>query len=122
MHMLVFLKDMRQIRLKTIRGDIPWSTPELAHEVHSRQHSDEGVLPKHDGPSELLNVNGQPCLRLHHPKKSVCYQSKSLYFHPFTSFEVSHGCADVRRECHAATVRYIVRRQVSRQSNDGRPV
>ena len=70
MHMLVFLKDMRQIRLKTIRGDIPWSTPELAHEVHSRQHSDEGVLPKHDGPSELLNVSGQPCLRLHHLKEA----------------------------------------------------
>ena len=44
MHMLVFLKDMRQVRLKTICGDIPWSSPELAHQVHSRQHSNEGAL------------------------------------------------------------------------------
>ncbi|KAJ7359032.1 hypothetical protein OS493_019939 [Desmophyllum pertusum] len=67
LHMLVFLKEMRHIRLNTIRADVPWSEPELAHLVHKLQPSDKGALPQNDGPSELLDFDGQPCLRLHHP-------------------------------------------------------
>ena len=68
MHMLVFLKGMWQMHLKIIRGNIPWSSAELAHQVHSLQHSNEGALPRNNGPSELLDVNGQPCLCLHNPE------------------------------------------------------
>lgn len=70
LHMLVFLKDMKYIRLNTIRGDIPWSEPELAHLVHKLQPSDKGCLSYREQPSELNVKDGQPCLNLHHPAEA----------------------------------------------------
>ena len=44
LHMLVWLDNIKQIRLNLIRGDIPWGNVRLAKTVAELQKSDKGCL------------------------------------------------------------------------------
>lgn len=95
LHMLVFLKDMKYIRLNTIRGDILWSEPELAHLVHKLQPSDKGCLSYREQPLELNVKDGQPCLNLHHPAEAFADNLRTYISTVIPALKCRmYGCAD----------------------------
>lgn len=66
-HLLVWLKDIKRIRLNLLRADIPWSDPDFAFEVSNLQKSDKDALPLNDCSTQVVSTNGTTLLRLHHP-------------------------------------------------------
>jgi hypothetical protein len=66
-HLLVWLKDLKRIRLNLLRADIPWHHPDLSFLVSNLQKSDKGAMPFNASSTEVLSSNGTASLRLHHP-------------------------------------------------------
>ena len=66
-HLLVWLKDIAKIRLPLLRGDIPWSEPDLAFQVSSLQRSDKGALAANENSTDIITLTDSKILRLHHP-------------------------------------------------------
>ena len=66
-HLLVWLKDIAKIRLPLLRGDIPWSEPDLAFQVSSLQRSDKGALAANENSTDIITSTDSKIFRLHHP-------------------------------------------------------
>ena len=67
LHMLVWLKNAKQIRLDLIRGDIPWANMKLAKMVNELQKSDKGCLEKSVDKTDVHVVDETEYLKLFHP-------------------------------------------------------
>ena len=52
-HLLVWLKDIKQSRFNLVRADVPWS--------------DKGAMPLNDSATQVVLTSGTPLLKLYHP-------------------------------------------------------
>ena len=66
-HLLVWLKDIKRIRLNLLRADIPWSNRDIAFDVNNLQKSDKAALPLNNSSTEVISNNGSMLLKLYHP-------------------------------------------------------
>ena len=66
-HLLVWLKDLKRIRLNLLRADIPWSHEDISFQVSNLQKSDKSALPLNNSPTEVISTNSGALLKLHHP-------------------------------------------------------
>ena len=66
-HLLVWLKDIKRIRLNLLRADIPWSHPDVSFDVAHQQKSDKGAMPLNDSATVVSQSNGTTLVKLHHP-------------------------------------------------------
>jgi hypothetical protein len=69
-HLLVWLKDIKRIRLKLLRADIPWADPQLSYEVSKLQKSDKGAFVLTNDQTEVLSVRETQVVKLHHPAEA----------------------------------------------------
>ena len=69
-HLLVWLKDIKRIRLKLLRADIPWADPQLSYEVSKLQKSDKGAFVLTNDQTEVLSVRETQVVKLHHFAKA----------------------------------------------------
>ena len=66
-HLLVWLKDIKRIRLNLIRADIPWADPELSYQISKLQKSDKGAVHLRNEPTQVECINDVKVLKLYHP-------------------------------------------------------
>lgn len=70
LHMLVWLKNPKEIKINALRADIPWDNPELAYHAADLQKSDKSALPINIGKTEVKTVNEKDAITFFHPPEA----------------------------------------------------
>lgn len=52
LHMLVWFKELKDLKPNLIRADIPWNDLNLAYEVNKLQPSNKGSIPRNENKTE----------------------------------------------------------------------
>ena len=76
LHLLVWLKNMKQIQHSFIRADVPWEDLGIAFDVQNLQPADSGSLPLNNEATSFVETDGKQVMHLHHPQedfaKNLC--------------------------------------------------
>ena len=78
-HLLVWLKDIKRIRLNLVRADIPWCNGDLSFDVSNLQKSDKGAMPLNDSATQVVLTNGTLLLKLYYPADAFAVKSSCIY-------------------------------------------
>ena len=69
-HILVWLKNLKQVNVKPIRADIPWRDIDSAYLVFSLQKSDKDSLPMNGDDTKVDSHNGVSSISISHPAEA----------------------------------------------------
>ena len=70
LHMLVWLKQMKDPKPNLIRADIPWNNLNLVYEVNRLQPSDKGSLSVNESKTAVVQNSEREILKLFHPQEA----------------------------------------------------
>lgn len=65
-HILVWLDDINDTQLNHFSATIPWKNTEESFSVYDLQKSRTSALPVREGPTTVLNENGESFIAFHH--------------------------------------------------------
>lgn len=68
--MLVWLKELKDLKANLIRADIPWSDLNLAYEVNKLQPSNKGSIARNENKTEVVLDSEREMSELFHPKEA----------------------------------------------------
>ena len=70
LHLLVWLKNIKEIQHCFVHADVQWEDPRLVFDVHNLQPADAGSLPLNNTETCFEEVNGKQVMHLFHPQQA----------------------------------------------------
>ena len=99
LHLLIWLKDIKQTQYQLISADIPNDDPELSYLVHKHQRSDKpSPMLSLQEETSFVNKNGLSILHLKHPADAFAVNLKA--YHPFACASMFNGFPNYRWTSH----------------------